>query len=115
MRGLIVFLLCCFQFLAPSASYGNDIGHKHAAKWNHSCDQSLQQASLEHNDFADLSSTLQIFSHHQVRNQSAVKDLIVSSALHQHYGFVECIQFSEGHTFCTPIGLILIFPQHYFW
>lgn len=116
MRGLLVLILCCLQFMVPISSHANMISNQLTYSNKQTSGNDLKTAGLEHQQFAVLlPASYLTFTGSQVRNLPIVKHYLPALSIVQPYQQHVRIHHQERYRYPKPIGLILIFPQHYYW
>jgi hypothetical protein len=116
MRGLLVLILCCLHFIAPTTSHATIVSDQQTYTTMQTSGNDLQTACLEHQQFAEMSLASNLtFTNTQVRSLPIIKHFLPALSIVRPYGRRACIQHKERYLYPKPIGLILIFPQHYYW
>jgi hypothetical protein len=116
MRSLLVLIVCCLQFIAPSRSHATIQSKQLTFSTRQTSGIHLQKASLEHQQFAEMCPASYLnYTNTLVRIQPIIKSYLSALNLVHPYQQKTGIQYVERYKYPKPIGLILIFPQHYYW
>ena len=116
MRLLFFLILTSFQFIAPLKSNAEVISHKPTENISKPSKTELKAYAFDTRSSADITPVTSLrTSNSQCRYNPFVKYFNNADLLDKLIRYRKNTVFTGSFSYFKPIGLLLIFPQHYFW
>lgn len=118
MQRLLILILTCFYFTAPVQSYAGEVSKKcqPPAVQRAATHTTISKRSAATEFYADLTRLLSLRSGNtQVRYAFPARHFTASATDACAIAGDKSNYVIPAFLYCKSIGLLLVFPQHYFW
>ena len=118
MRLLFFLILACFYAMVPFQSQAGVVSkeYSHLIAESTASNATVSKRSTASELFADLTHLSSIRSGNtQIRYVFLVKYFVATATYADAVTNSKSSYFIPAFLYCKPIGLLLVFPQHYFW